>query len=95
MYQYLIWFFISALYNKDHLSHLAHGYLIQVIWTLTPAFILLPIGLPSLMLLYMMDEILDAEITVKAVGNQWYWRYEYSDNANPISFDSFLGIPSK
>ncbi|KAJ3407233.1 cytochrome c oxidase subunit 2, partial [Chytridiales sp. JEL 0842] len=39
---------------------------------------------------YMMDEILDAEITVKAIGNQWYWSYEYSDYETPIAFDSFM-----
>jgi cytochrome c oxidase subunit 2 len=37
------------------------------------------IGIPSLKLLYMMDEILDAELTVKAIANQWYWSYEYTD----------------
>jgi heme/copper-type cytochrome/quinol oxidase subunit 2 len=62
------WIFISALTNADHLKYLSHGNLIEVIWTLTPAIILWLIGLPSLKLLYIMDEILDAEITVKAIG---------------------------
>jgi cytochrome c oxidase subunit 2 len=38
----------------------------------------------------MMDEIIDPELTVKAIGNQWYWSYEYTDYNNEISFDSFL-----
>jgi cytochrome c oxidase subunit 2 len=59
-------------------------------WTLAPAGILWGIGLPSLKLLYMMDEILDSEITIKAVGNQWYWNYEYSDYADQINFSSFM-----
>jgi cytochrome c oxidase subunit 2 len=85
------WFFISSLYNKDHLRYLQHGDLIEVIWTITPALILWAIGIPSLVLLYMMDEILDAEITVKAIGNQWYWSYEYTDYLDKnIAFDSFL-----
>ncbi len=37
----------------------------------------------------MMDEILDAELTIKAIGNQWYWSYEYMDYENSISYDSF------
>jgi cytochrome c oxidase subunit 2 len=37
----------------------------------------------------MMDEIIDPELTVKAIGNQWYWSYEYTDYNNEISFDSF------
>jgi len=93
------WFFISAMYNKDHLAHLAHGNLIEIIWTLTPAKILWVIGLPSLKLLYMMDEILDAELTVKAIASQWFWTYEYSDyvfedmeekEENKFTFDSFM-----
>lgn len=91
----VLWFFISSMYNKDHLSNLAHGNFIEIIWTITPALILWVIGLPSLKLLYMMDEILDAELTVKAIGNQWFWSYEYSDyinneNNESIAFDSFM-----
>ena len=87
------WFLISAFYNQDHLKYLSHGNLIEVIWTLTPAIILWLIGLPSLKLLYIMDEILDAEITVKATAAQWYWQYSYGDytsNNEGITFDSFM-----
>src|SRR6478736_497663 len=73
----VLWFLISALINPDHLSNLHHGNLIELIWTITPAIILWLIGLSSLKLLYLMDEILSPEITVKAIGNQWYWSYEY------------------
>lgn len=91
----VLWFLISALYNKDHIFNLYHGNLIEIIWTVTPAIILWVIGLPSLKLLYMMDEILDAELTVKAIGNQWYWSYEYTDYSDVegkelIAFDSFM-----
>lgn len=95
----VLWLLISALNSVDHLSNLYHGNLIEVIWTVTPAIILWVIGLPSLKLLYMMDEILDAELTVKAIANQWYWSYEYSDYVfdsgveNPEAvnaFDSFM-----
>ncbi len=91
----VLWTQISAISNKNHLAYLHHGNMIEQIWTLTPAGILWAIGLPSLRQLYIMDEIQDAEITVKAIGNQWYWSYEYSDyvNANgsaEIAFDSFM-----
>lgn len=65
------WFLVSSLLNPDYLAHLHHGNLIEQIWTLTPAGILWAIGLPSLRLLYLMDEIQDAELTVKCVANQW------------------------
>ena len=85
----VLWFFTSSLINKNHVSF-SHGNLIEFMWTLTPAGILWGIGLPSLKLLYMMDEILDSEITIKAIGNQWYWNYEYSDYADQINFSSFM-----
>nr|QCQ69076.1 cytochrome c oxidase subunit 2 [Synchytrium taraxaci] len=66
----VVWFLVSATLNSNPMSF-HHGNLIELIWTLTPAGILWAIGLPSLKLLYMIDEILDAEITIKAIGSQW------------------------
>ena len=75
-------------------SSLAHGTLIEMIWTITPAFILLVIAVPSFSLLYAMDEVISPTITIKTVGHQWYWSYEYSDYANEnsesIEFDSYM-----
>ncbi len=76
----VLWFLKSALDNPDHLANLHHGNLIEVIWTITPAMILWVIGLPSLKLLYMMDEILDAELTVKAIANQWQIKIAINKN---------------
>jgi cytochrome c oxidase subunit 2 len=64
---------------KASLKDLNHGSVIEIVWTLTPAFILVLIAFPSFRLLYLMDEIVEPLITVKAVGNQWYWTYEYTD----------------
>lgn len=90
----VLWIQISAIINKDHIAYLDHNNMIEQIWTQTPAGIQWAIGLPSQRQLYIMDEILDAEITVKAIGNQWYWNYEYSDYHNiknsEIAFDSFM-----
>lgn len=89
----VLWIFVSLLSNKDYLANLAHGNLIELIWTITPSMILWAIGIPSLKLLYKMDEILDSEVTVKAIASQWFWTYEYSDYVteenDTISFDSF------
>nr|UJG45295.1 cytochrome c oxidase subunit II [Beris vallata] len=71
---------------------LLHGQTIEMIWTILPAIILLFIALPSLRLLYLLDEINEPMITLKAIGNQWYWSYEYSDFMN-IEFDSYM-IPT-
>jgi len=90
----VLWIATSLMFNKDYLANLAHGNLIELIWTITPSIILWMIGIPSLKLLYMMDEILDSEVTVKAVANQWYWNYEYSDyvtdDSETIVVESFM-----
>jgi len=62
---------------------------IETIWTILPAIILLFLALPSLRLLYLTDETRQPRITLKAIGHQWYWRYEFSDFAN-IEIDSYI-----
>lgn len=68
---------------------LLHGQIIEIIWTILPAIILIFIALPSLRLLYLLDEIFNPSITLKTLGHQWYWTYEYSDFLN-IEFDSYI-----
>lgn len=91
-----IWFF-NYNYNKIS-SSWNHGTFIEIIWTTTPAFILLIIAIPSFSLLYAMDEVISPTITIKTLGHQWYWSYEYSDyvdNQNEIiAFDSYM-IPEE
>nr|YP_006303627.1 cytochrome c oxidase subunit II [Trachinops taeniatus]AEK53187.1 cytochrome c oxidase subunit II [Trachinops taeniatus] len=66
---------------------------IEVIWTLLPAVILILIALPSLRILYLIDEINDPHLTIKAMGHQWYWSYEYTDY-EALAFDSYM-IPTQ
>nr|YP_004021880.1 cytochrome c oxidase subunit II [Exorista sorbillans]ADO85311.1 cytochrome c oxidase subunit II [Exorista sorbillans] len=79
-------------FNKYVNRYLLHGQTIEIIWTILPAIILLFIAFPSLRLLYLLDEISEPMITLKAIGHQWYWSYEYSDFTN-IEFDSYM-IPT-
>lgn len=65
---------------------------IETIWTILPAITLLFLALPSLRLLYLIDEVNDPSLTIKTIGHQWYWSYEYSDFVN-IEFDSYI-IPT-
>jgi heme/copper-type cytochrome/quinol oxidase subunit 2 len=80
----------SPISNK----YLNHGTLIELIWTITPALILVLIAFPSFKLLYLMDEVTDPSMSVLAEGHQWYWSYEYPDFLNSdgdfIEFDSYL-----
>nr|QIP53230.1 cytochrome c oxidase subunit II [Scotonycteris bergmansi] len=66
---------------------------VETIWTILPAIILIMIALPSLRILYMMDEINNPYLTVKTLGHQWYWSYEYSDYED-LTFDSYM-IPTQ
>jgi cytochrome c oxidase subunit 2 len=71
-----------------------HGTLIELIWTITPAFVLIAIAFPSFKLLYLMDEVISPSMTIKAAGHQWYWSYEYSDfitdEGESLEFDSYM-----
>nr|APL97769.1 cytochrome c oxidase subunit II [Cephaloscyllium umbratile] len=62
---------------------------IEIVWTILPAIILIMIALPSLRILYLMDEINDPHLTIKAMGHQWYWSYEYTDYED-LGFDSYM-----
>nr|YP_010044590.1 cytochrome c oxidase subunit II [Bufonaria rana]QPF24613.1 cytochrome c oxidase subunit 2 [Bufonaria rana] len=83
---------LSLMLNKYTCRSLVEGQEIETIWTIVPAFILVFLALPSLRLLYLLDEVGDCSLTVKSIGHQWYWSYEYSDFLN-IEFDSYM-IPS-
>nr|YP_010570191.1 cytochrome c oxidase subunit II [Anabropsis multispinula]ASK85585.1 cytochrome c oxidase subunit 2 [Anabropsis (Apteranabropsis) sp. QS-2017]UZF98248.1 cytochrome c oxidase subunit II [Anabropsis multispinula] len=80
----------SLFFNKYTHRYLLEGQTIEVIWTILPAVTLIFIALPSLRLLYLLDETLEPLVTVKTVGHQWYWSYEYMDFANPREFDSYM-----
>nr|ABB83936.1 cytochrome oxidase II [Simulium slossonae] len=76
-------------FNKFTNRFLLHGQTIEIIWTILPAIVLMFIALPSLRILYLLDEINSPAITLKTIGHQWYWSYEYSDFLN-LEFDSYM-----
>ncbi len=80
---------VSLILNKYTCRSLVEGQEIETIWTIIPAVILVFLALPSLRLLYLLDEVGDCGLTVKTIGHQWYWSYEYSDFLN-IEFDSYI-----
>jgi len=68
-------------------SKTTHNTVLEIAWTTLPVIILVVIAVPSFKLIYYYDRVPDAEMTIKATGNQWYWSYEYPDNG-AFSFDS-------
>nr|UFZ12880.1 cytochrome c oxidase subunit II [Corydalus sp. 2 YLJ-2021a] len=80
---------MTLFFNKFTNRLLLEGQTIEIIWTILPAITLIFIALPSLQLLYLLDEISNPAVTFKAIGHQWYWSYEYSDFMN-TEFDSYM-----
>ena len=89
---------IYTVLNKMVTKNLLERQVIECIWTIIPALVLVQIAIPSLLLLYILDESIDARLSLKIIAHQWYWRYEYSDFwslpiESTIGYDSYI-IPS-
>jgi cytochrome c oxidase subunit 2 len=69
-------------------SKRSHNTWLEVVWTIIPVIILVVIAIPSLKLLFTMDKAQDAKMTIKAIGHQWYWSYEYPEEQ--INYDSYM-----
>nr|AON77091.1 cytochrome c oxidase subunit II [Crangon hakodatei] len=86
----LVAYMMSSLaYNLFINRFLLENQTIEIIWTILPAIILIFTVLPSLRLLYLLDEVNTPSLTLKAIGHQWYWSYEYSDFFQ-TDFDSYM-----
>lgn len=84
---------LTALIFNQYLSRFVNeAQQVETVWTILPALILLFLAIPSLRLLYLTDEINHPSVSIKAIGHQWYWSYEYSDFTS-IEFDSYI-IPT-
>nr|YP_009255571.1 cytochrome c oxidase subunit II [Lamprotula scripta]AND82423.1 cytochrome c oxidase subunit II [Lamprotula scripta] len=59
-------------------------------WTVVPGLLLLILAIPSVRLLYLLDEVGGPAVSLKAIGHQWYWEYEYSDGGKSVGFDSYM-----
>lgn len=75
---------------NNHINrYILEAQTIETVWTILPALILLVLALPSLRILYITDEVRQPSLTLKTVGHQWYWRYEYTDFTN-VEIDSYI-----
>ncbi|KAJ4799549.1 cytochrome c oxidase subunit 2 [Rhynchospora pubera] len=97
---FVLWMLVRALWHFNENTNpipqrIVHGTTIEIIWTIFPSIILMFIAIPSFALLYSMDEVVvDPAVTIKAIGHQWYWTYEYSDynssDEQSLTFDSYM-----
>lgn len=87
----ILYYFNLSTNLKWFPMNIRHDSLLEIIWTIIPTLLLIFIAIPSFAVLYAIDEIYLPSITLKAIGHQWYWSYEYSDSyigRNPIVFES-------
>jgi len=99
---FVFYFLYRILVQFNHVTHsvsekFTHSSLLEIVWTILPAVVLIFIAVPSFTLLYSLDELIDPEVTLKVVGHQWYWSYEFTDLLegrtsiqNGFSIDSYI-----
>lgn len=83
---YILFIYKTSFITKD----LTHNSILEIVWTIIPAIILVLIAIPSLRLLYLTDDILLPDLTIKIIGRQWFWSYNYNIGNELIEFDSYL-----
>nr|ADO23037.1 cytochrome c oxidase subunit II [Setophaga pityophila] len=88
----LVLYLLTHTLTEKLSSNTVNAQVIELVWTILPAMVLVMLALPSLRILYMMDEINEPDLTLKAIGHQWYWTYEYTD-LKELTFDSYM-IPT-
>lgn len=84
---------ISRFSNNQDIAKFSHAALLEIVWTLIPTIILMIIAVPSFSLLYSLEYQVDPRFTVKVIGHQWYWSYEYSDFIvynMEVQYDSYI-----
>nr|AFY14747.1 cytochrome c oxidase subunit II [Clupea harengus] len=89
----VLYIIVSMVSTKLTNKYILDSQEIEIVWTILPAVILILIALPSLRILYLMDEINDPHLTIKAMGHQGYWSYEYTDYED-LGFDSYM-VPTQ
>lgn len=67
-----------------------HGNFLEIVWTVLPIFVLFDIAIPSLKILYYIENLQLFVYTFKTIGHQWYWRYEFYNNTSSFIFDSYI-----
>ena len=98
---FVYWMLYASMQTSSAISSkFSHSNTLEIVWTIIPAVILVFIAVPSFSLLYSLDELSEPAITLKIIGHQWYWSYEYSDYlesmyaSSDLAFDSYM-IPTK
>jgi cytochrome c oxidase subunit 2 len=85
---------LNIIFNSQHHSNskytFSHSTSLEIFWTIVPALLLVTIAYPSFSLLYALDDLTVPSLTIKIIGHQWYWSYEYNSFETNFSFDSYI-----
>jgi len=74
----LVTYIFFIITNRNYLNGLLKDrHELEIAWTIIPFVILISLAIPSLKILYYMDEVINPSLTIQAVGHQWYWTYNY------------------
>lgn len=87
---FVTYILLFVTFNPYSDKYTMDSHFLETVWTVIPIFILLIIAFPSLYLLYLIEDISKPALTVKVVGHQWYWEYQYSNSWFNYSFDSYM-----
>nr|YP_011018273.1 cytochrome c oxidase subunit II [Parachordodes pustulosus]WQH58890.1 cytochrome c oxidase subunit II [Parachordodes pustulosus] len=91
----MVFYMFTTIFLSRHITLKSpHTNLMEFLWTLSPMLILLSMAFPTIKILYSNEDMHWPDLTIKVMGAQWYWNYEYSDFEN-INFDSFMSQPSE
>nr|YP_007624738.1 cytochrome c oxidase subunit II [Tachycineta meyeni]AEX37469.1 cytochrome c oxidase subunit II [Tachycineta meyeni] len=85
----LVLYLLTTTLTSKLTANTVNAQVIELVWTILPAMVLVALALPSLRILYLMDEVNEPDMTLKAIGHQWYWTYEYTDFKD-LTFDSYM-----
>lgn len=87
---FVTYLFIIVISSSKVDKYTMDSHILETVWTVVPIVILLFIAFPSLYLLYLIEDISNPSVTVKVVGHQWYWEYQYSNSWLNYTFDSYI-----
>jgi cytochrome c oxidase subunit 2 len=85
---YVVWKFRAG--NNPSPSKVSHNVILEVAWMVIPVIILVVIAIPSFKLLYFQHDIPKADVTIRAIGKQWFWTYEYPGSQAGFTFDALM-----
>lgn len=84
-----LYILVSCLFRRNYNKFFLEGQELETIWTVLPGVLLIFIALPSIKILYLIEETKNPSLTIKVTGHQWYWSYEYTDIIN-FDIDVFI-----